>query len=506
MPNEDRQRRITEIFLAASELSENERAAYLAAACDGDEQLRAEVESLLAHDDSNSIIGAPGFDVTGKYDTAGNAPLEIPERVGRYRIERALGRGGYGIVCLATDEQLERQVAIKLPHRRFVSTAADAQVYLSEARTVAGLEHPGIVPVYDVGSTDQFPCYVVSRYVEGNDLAVQLRRGGRPDYRRAAELVAIVAEALHYAHLQGLVHRDVKPANILVDIDGQPHLVDFGLALREENIGKGPRYAGTPAYMSPEQARGEGHRVDGRSDIFSLGGVLYQLLTGYQPFSGESVSEIADQIVSREARPPRQRDDQIPRELERICLKALSKRAVDRYLTAQDMADDLHIYLASQDTTETAADSQGTRPGTTARGDALAENLSPTTSSGNALSSDSTTIRIVPKGLRSFDEHDADFFLELLPGPRDRNGLPDSLRFWKSKIEETNTNKTFPVGLIYGPSGCGKSSLVKAGLLPRLSASVKSVYVEATEEHTEPRLLHGIRRQFPSMDGQYDLT
>ena len=156
-----------------------------------------------------------------------------------------------------------------------------------------------------------------------------------------------MAEALHHAHRKGLVHRDVKPGNILIDASGRPFVVDFGLALQEENVGRGPQYAGTPAYMSPEQARGEGHRVDGRSDVFSLGVVFYELLVGRHPFRADTPAELLDRIANFEPRPPRQYDDGVTKELERICLKALAKRASERYTTAKDMADDLNHYLSA---------------------------------------------------------------------------------------------------------------------------------------------------------------
>ena len=420
----------------------------------------------------------------------------LPRWIGRYRVERLLGQGGFGLVYLAHDEQLQRYVAVKVPHHRLIVRQEDAELYLAEARNVASLDHPSIVPVYDVGGTDEFPCFVVSKFIDGQTLAARLQRGRYP-WKQASELVVTVAEALHHAHKQGLVHRDVKPGNILLDPTGKPFVVDFGLALKEENVGKGPRYAGTPRYMSPEQAWGEGHRVDGRSDIFSLGVVYYELLVGRPPFLGETKEALREQITSQEARPPRQLDEQIPRELDRICLKALAKRASERYSTARDMADDLRFFLAGQSDGPLPAGGSHLLPALSASRVPPATDFSP---------SSAQPVKVVPKGLRSFDEHDSEFFLALLPGPRDRYGMPESLRFWKSWVEETDSDKTAPVGLIYGPSGCGKSSLVKAGLLPCLSERIIAVYIEATPRETEARLRSGLRKRCPELAEDLSLS
>jgi serine/threonine protein kinase/formylglycine-generating enzyme required for sulfatase activity len=401
--------------------------------------------------------------------TIAQASSAETERIGRYRLVRLLGEGAFGRVWLGFDEELQRQVAIKVPTPERFLKPEDAEAYLAEARTVAGLDHAHIVPVYDVGRAADGSIYVVSKFIEGRNLAQRIKQD-RPSHALAASLLAAVAQALHHAHQKRLIHRDIKPANILIEEGaGTPYVADFGLAIREDDYLQDGSMAGTPAYMSPEQARGEGHRLDGRSDIFSSGVVLYELLTGQRPFRGSTTYELLHQVISVEPTPLRELDSSIPIELERICLKALSKRASDRYLCASQLADDL---LHWQQEPRQA----------------------------------SPEVKVIPKGLRSFGADDADFFLELLPGPLNRGGLPESIQFWKTRIEATDPDETFSVGLIYGPSGCGKSSLVKAGLLPRLSQDVLCVYLEATLDETEIRILKGLRKVLPELPGDLGLV
>jgi len=372
-------------------------------------------------------------------------------------------------VYLGYDELIKREVAIKVPNKDRLKKPEDAEAYLTEARIVASLDHPHIVPVFDVGRTQDGSIYVVSQFIEGITLLDRIKAGSLSE-RDAAQLLATVARALQHAHDRRLIHRDVKPANILLQTKtGKAYVTDFGLAIREQDYLQENIIAGTASYMSPEQARGEGHRLDERSDIFSMGIILYEILTGKKPFRGSSPLETLHEVISKELKRPRDIRESIPVELERICLKALSKLTSDRYATAAAFAHDLEHWLK------------------------------PTAARTQKL----VVAQVVPKGLRSFDAGDADFFLDLLPGPRNRDGLPDSISFWKQRIEETNPEQTFNVGLIYGPSGCGKSSLVKAGLLPHLSQAVVAIYVEATADETEARILRGLKKHlFATREGE----
>ncbi len=463
--------------------------------------------SELSHQTLNDAADVHLSDMTVAERQIAQQVEDFPKHIGRYQIERLLGKGSFGMVYLAHDETLDRSVAIKVPHPHLVTNADQAEEYLTEARTVANLDHPNIVPVYDVGSSEKCPFFVVSKYIDGVDLAKRLKRS-RLSLEKAVNLVTKVAEALHHAHKQRLVHRDIKPGNLLLDEKSEPFVVDFGLALREQDVGKGPRFAGTPAYMSPEQARSEGHRVDGRSDIFSLGIVLYELLTGIHPFRAETRQQLLQLITEYEPRPLRQIDDQISIELERICMKALSKRVTDRYATAKDLASDLRLVLAElggEKAIGATSTSIELTPEQLAKLIEEARTSNPSIGLGSH-NSQNQTVMIVPKGLRSFDAQDASFFLELLPGPRDRDGLSSNLRFWKTQIEEKDPDNTFSVGLIYGPSGCGKSSLVKAGLFPVLSSNIIAIYLEATAGETETRIVNGLRKRLPDLPGNLSLN
>lgn len=273
--------------------------------------------------------------------TAAAAEGELPRAFGRYQVYSLHGQGGYGAVYVGYDPHLHRKVAIKVP--RYRCAPGEAEEFLNEARRLAQLRHPGIVTVYDVG-VQGVQCYIISDFIDGISLKEWLRN--RPLWIDVVRIIAAVADALAHAHANTTIHRDVKPSNIMLTADGRPVLLDFGLALTDREA-KGPdrRISGTPAYMSPEQAQGEAHRIDGRTDIYSLGVVLYEGVCGRRPFRSDNSMELFRQVREDEPQPPRQLVPALPKELERICLKAMAKQIHRRYTTAGDLATDLRRLL-----------------------------------------------------------------------------------------------------------------------------------------------------------------
>jgi predicted negative regulator of RcsB-dependent stress response len=275
-------------------------------------------------------------------------------RVGKFVLLDELGSGGFGTVWRARDGELDRLVAIKLPHAGRFSSPQDQERFLREGRNAARLRHTNIVSVHEAARHEGLP-YLVTDFVAGVNLADYLS-GRRLTFRESAELAAQVSDALAYAHGLGVVHRDVKPSNIMLEVPagtgpvGKPLVMDFGLALRdggEATLTVEGQVLGTPAYMSPEQAAGQSHKVDGRSDVYSLGVVLFQLLTGELPFRGNA-RMLLHSVMHDEPRAPRTLNDQVPRDLETICLKAMAKEPSRRYAGAAELRDDLRRWLRGE--------------------------------------------------------------------------------------------------------------------------------------------------------------
>lgn len=298
---------------------------------------------MLADAVGSEVTSASGSSIPSRNRTLS---FELPYRFGDYELVEEIGRGGMGVVYRARQISLQRQVAVKMLLRGQLATEQDQARFRAEAEAAARLDHPNIVPVYEVGEADGY-AYFSMKYVPGKNLSQKLADGPLPQ-RMAARTLAKVANAIDFAHRQGVLHRDLKPSNIILDEQGEPHVMDFGLAKRASDkvsLTKTGAVLGTPAYMAPEQAAGNRGQVGPLSDVYGLGTVLYHSLTGEAPFKASSPVDVVLKVLEQDPPIPRSVNPRLDRDLEMITLRCLQKPPDLRYPTAAALASDLEAYL-----------------------------------------------------------------------------------------------------------------------------------------------------------------
>src|SRR5215831_12532362 len=280
----------------------------------------------------------------------GNGAQNLRE-LGDYELLEEIGRGAQGVVYRARQKSLNRVVALKIIGLGHWATKAHVKRFRLEAEAAARLDHPFIVPIHEIGQRNG-SCYFSMQLVEGGQLDQVIKREPMPS-RPAAELIAKLARTVHYVHQRGILHRDIKPGNILLDAKGDPHLTDFGLARlleTESSVTRTTEALGTPSYMAPEQARGDNAQLSSATDVYGLGAVLYQLLIGHPPFLGETTYETIRLVLDTDPRQPRLLNPKVDRDLSTICLKCLEKDPKQRYASALALAEDLEHWLRHEPT------------------------------------------------------------------------------------------------------------------------------------------------------------
>jgi eukaryotic-like serine/threonine-protein kinase len=307
-------------------------------------KVRTRLQRLRRLEEEVGALLPPANDAQGGILPTALTSAELPHISG-YEVLEVLGRGGMGVVYAARHLRLGRSVALKMLLAGPFAGPQQLERFLREAQAVAGLRHPNVVQLFDVGEVDGRP-YFTMELVEGGSLALKLAESPLPG-REAAALAATVAEAVQAAHQSGIVHRDLKPGNILLTADGRPKVTDFGLARRLTHEGEltlSGAPIGTPSYMAPEQARGDNGAIGPTTDVYALGAILYECLTGRRPFHADTTAATLQQVLTTEPVPPTRLNPRVPRDLETICLKCMQKEPPRRYASAQAVADDLHRF------------------------------------------------------------------------------------------------------------------------------------------------------------------
>ena len=366
------------VFIAQHSDIADELASFFAD-CDRFERLAAPLQGARAisnEQPNDETIPSSNQPSESSNITAGAPTETITRFFGDYELLEEISRGGMGVVYKARQISLNRIVALKMILAGHLASSEDVQRFRAEAEAAANLDHPGIVPIYEVGEHDG-QHYFSMGYVDGHSLAARLREGPLPS-RRSAMLLKQVCEAVQYAHEHDVIHRDLKPANILLEqfrdpnaksqaqdasaslengcsspspLHSRPRITDFGLAKRmksDSNLTGTGQILGTPSYMSPEQAAGSTHKIGPVSDVYSLGAILYQLLTGRPPFQSETPLDTLSQLLDSDPLSPRLLNRDVPRDLEAICMKCLEKEPAHRYPSARDLGDDLERYLEGE--------------------------------------------------------------------------------------------------------------------------------------------------------------